>query len=590
MQREQKQLLRAAARIHAGLVRRRCNPQWSLPLEAWNDLATLAGQIELARRRGWSRAAEVRMDDMAYSVESLQRRLGTMANEIRTQTDSRPLAVAADIYRDMVALHDEFEEVTCDLADHELRVTTSPIELDGFYLGPFEIRLDWEKLSLSPAYRVVALEPNQSSQLEEVTHPHVCDGHLCEGEGTTAIRSALREGRIGDFFLIVLNLLRTYSTGNAYVELDNWNGTACDSCGCYAAADTCWSCDSCGSTVCEECRIGCNSCDDSFCPNCIPACTHCQDSCCSSCLTACSECHRNVCLQCLVCAKRLLKNDNPRRNAMKSSWNQQFPSRPVQPGLRFSPTAWAKLLYLRDRGTSEVGGFGVARPDDLLYVVDIQTVHQVCSVVSVQFDDDAVARFLMRQVDAGRQPGAIRPNLVPYPSRNLRPTERHRRRDVCPSLRANRLGSDVHSVQDRRGLLPVAVQCRAGRGAGGSGERQLPERIHRQRFCGLGSGIQHQHSVFGRTAKKPIGEKVAAGRNGAEAGLVPDRTAVKPVDSSGDLLRDHLQQCFGWSAEEIDSQLELGWTLEELVNSCRHELEFCIDTQPEQRTNALLAT
>ena len=79
------------------------------------------------------------------------------------------------------------------------------------------------------------------------------------------------------------------------------------------------------------------------------------------------------------------------------------PSRP-RPRLRFSPTAWAKLLYLRDRGTTEVGGFGVSRPDDLLYVEDVQTVKQVCNVVNVQFDDEAVAQFFDAQVDAGRPP------------------------------------------------------------------------------------------------------------------------------------------------------------------------------------------
>jgi hypothetical protein len=33
--------------------------------------------------------------------------------------------------------------------------------------------------------------------------------------------------------------------------------------------------------------------------------------------------------------------------------------------LRFSPTAWGKLLYLRDRGGTEVGGFGIAPAADL---------------------------------------------------------------------------------------------------------------------------------------------------------------------------------------------------------------------------------
>lgn len=38
------------------------------------------------------------------------------------------------------------------------------------------------------------------------------------------------------------------------------------------------------------------------------------------------------------------------------------------PILRFSPYAWAKLLFLRDRGPTEVGGFGIASPEDLLLV------------------------------------------------------------------------------------------------------------------------------------------------------------------------------------------------------------------------------
>ena len=74
------------------------------------------------------------------------------------------------------------------------------------------------------------------------------------------------------------------------------------------------------------------------------------------------------------------------------------------PALRFSPTAWAKLLFLRDLGETEVGGFGIATADDLLYLEDIQLVRQVCSGVSVAFDDLSVADFFDRQVDQGRKP------------------------------------------------------------------------------------------------------------------------------------------------------------------------------------------
>ncbi|MGD0897170.1 MAG: hypothetical protein ABR915_04995 [Thermoguttaceae bacterium] len=76
-------------------------------------------------------------------------------------------------------------------------------------------------------------------------------------------------------------------------------------------------------------------------------------------------------------------------------------SRPPEPVLRFSPTAWAKLLFLRDLGDTEVGGFGIAAADDLLYVTDVQLVRQICTTASVAFDDQSVADFFDRQVDAG---------------------------------------------------------------------------------------------------------------------------------------------------------------------------------------------
>ena len=79
-------------------------------------------------------------------------------------------------------------------------------------------------------------------------------------------------------------------------------------------------------------------------------------------------------------------------------------AKPSKRSLRFTPYAMAKLLYLRDVGPTEVGGLGISNANDLLLVEDIQLVEQVCSVVSVEFDDDSVADFFDQQVDAGRQP------------------------------------------------------------------------------------------------------------------------------------------------------------------------------------------
>jgi len=72
--------------------------------------------------------------------------------------------------------------------------------------------------------------------------------------------------------------------------------------------------------------------------------------------------------------------------------------------LRFSPTAWAKLLYFRDKSDNEAGGFGVTEPDDLLFVKEFITVKQQVTAVSVKFDDQAIGNFFEDQVDLGRKP------------------------------------------------------------------------------------------------------------------------------------------------------------------------------------------
>jgi hypothetical protein len=94
-----------------------------------------------------------------------------------------------------------------------------------------------------------------------------------------------------------------------------------------------------------------------------------------------------------------------RQNMLETNRLRQEPDRAQEPpALRFSPTAWGKLLYLRDLGETEVGGFGISAADDLLCIEDIELVRQVCSKASVVFDDQAVADFFDHQVDLRRRP------------------------------------------------------------------------------------------------------------------------------------------------------------------------------------------
>ena len=94
---------------------------------------------------------------------------------------------------------------------------------------------------------------------------------------------------------------------------------------------------------------------------------------------------------------------NHQKELLEDEWWDESPEPPV-PVLRFTPTAWAKLLYFRDRSDSEVGGFGIADSDDLLLVQEFVTVKQQVTSFSVQFDDEAVSRFFDDQVDRGRKP------------------------------------------------------------------------------------------------------------------------------------------------------------------------------------------
>ena len=101
--------------------------------------------------------------------------------------------------------------------------------------------------------------------------------------------------------------------------------------------------------------------------------------------------------------KKKEKPENQKEEKTKSPQRKSREKKPA-PMLRFSPTAWAKLLHFRDHGESEIGGFGITKADDLLLVGDFATVKQEVSVASIAFDDNAVADLFDSQVDAGRRP------------------------------------------------------------------------------------------------------------------------------------------------------------------------------------------
>jgi len=119
--------------------------------------------------------------------------------------------------------------------------------------------------------------------------------------------------------------------------------------------------------------------------------------------------------------KKIIKQ-RQEKNQIRANLRQET-YEPSHLALRFSPTAWAKLLYFRDKADNEVGGFGITESDDLLFVKDFVTVKQRVTIVSVSFEDESVADLFDVQVDLGRKPEQFariwchtHPGSLPEPS------------------------------------------------------------------------------------------------------------------------------------------------------------------------------
>lgn len=300
MDRQQRQMLRIAAAIHDRYV---CQQHNDIPIElpddAWRYCLELVRQIDRAGRHGWHGAAGRLRRELAGRLDLFRSGLKGVLQRLQSPQNRPSFASVQDIYRDILALHDEFDDVSWDLRVETLSVTTPDIVLEGIFLGPFEIRLDFSQLTGPEAYRVVALDAHPAASDESVTHPHVQSEQPCEGEARAPIRLALQEGRIADFFLIVLNLLNTYNSASPFVSLEKWEGLVCPDCGANVSEENRISCENCGSEVCDDCYLACPSCSRLYCSQCVETCSGCDESACKYCMKPCSKCGERLCPNCL---------------------------------------------------------------------------------------------------------------------------------------------------------------------------------------------------------------------------------------------------------------------------------------------------
>ena len=296
MNADERSLFRTAEGVRNLFTQEAKSAAW-LPEARWSALEKLARQIERCRTHGFERAG--RSLEAAWQVR-LEELCATLGAQLDHRRPARPrIPSLREIYDDLAALREEFEEVDIDFGAGTIAVTTDPITLGGVALGPFQIRLDWRNLAERSPYCVIALEPHPAATNDAVTHPHVQDEKLCEGDGREAIKAALSQVRIGDFFLLVAQLLRTYAQGQAYVELSRWQGARCSDCGDHIDDDERYVCERCDADLCGGCSSSCQSCDRGLCSDCAKSCDDCQQPLCESCQTACSGCRGMYCEGCL---------------------------------------------------------------------------------------------------------------------------------------------------------------------------------------------------------------------------------------------------------------------------------------------------
>jgi hypothetical protein len=297
---DDRQQIRFAIWIHDQLSSRR--PSRMLPhcsINGWSRVTRLHRLLAEASQKGWQVAAEILRRRLAAAIRDARQELNDVEHGL--EDERRTVLSSGEILAEMRALGSELGSVQFDLPNKEIRVTTEPIELDGQYLGPFSIELSFLRgRGNEPGrYRVIACDPQPAACNSEVTHPHVSGEVLCEGEGYASIRRCLGSGRLFDFFVIVLNILRTYNAGSAYVSIEQWQGVSCHGCGDTLSEDEGVRCTRCEAQSCGECSTYCSICESDYCQECTVRCPGCNDWYCAGCLTPCENCSTELCTQCL---------------------------------------------------------------------------------------------------------------------------------------------------------------------------------------------------------------------------------------------------------------------------------------------------
>ncbi|MFV1967331.1 MAG: hypothetical protein ACC628_18025 [Pirellulaceae bacterium] len=143
MTRTEKTLMRLAVAVHGQLKSEQSTSvQIDLPTTTWQQSQVLVRRMRRAHQHGWQLAAQRLQRDLKEMFRRLHGELVAIDRMLEPPPSEPRSASIGDIYHDLVALHEEFDEVSFDRRGRTISVTTEPIDLEGVLLGPFEVRLD----------------------------------------------------------------------------------------------------------------------------------------------------------------------------------------------------------------------------------------------------------------------------------------------------------------------------------------------------------------------------------------------------------------------------------------------------------------
>lgn len=229
------------------------------------------------------------------SVESAIRRIYRQAvkSEEKWAAERKPTKDSVgSVYKDILALNEEFGPAEVNLKSGWIRFLTDPISLHSVEydrdvdLGSFKVHLPMDD---PRSFSIISVDEVEPLSSDHYFHPHVSDEVLCEGAAKDPLNNLFKCNRIYDAVGVIVSTLNTYNPDSPHCCLENWIGEECSECGDTMSRNGFYYCEAnCGKRrICGDCTIRCS--DGYYCTDCTYECASCGNR------------HRNgrsVCVHC----------------------------------------------------------------------------------------------------------------------------------------------------------------------------------------------------------------------------------------------------------------------------------------------------